>query len=129
MTIEQFERVNDLEKNKAYEKQKEEKIMRNFLESARRCLEMDLKEEIKMNDLATVDRIEGEYAVCELLSGEMVDIPLEKFKEIPQEGDIFNLEIISTEGIINYNVQNKNIEEMENRRRMILEKINRLKNR
>ena len=129
MTIEQFERINALKKDKTWNEQKEEEMMSYFLESAKRCLDSRLKEEIKMKDLATVDRIEGEYAVCELLNGDMVDIPLKQFKEIPLEGDIFNLEIISRDGVINYSIQDKNIEEMENRRRKILEKINRLKNR
>ena len=129
MTIEQFERTNELIKNKTWEQIKEEKMMNNFLESAKRHLDSSLKEEIRMKDLATVDRIEGEYAVCELLNGDMVDIPLKQFKSMPLEGDIFNLEIISKDGTINYDIQEKNIEEMENRRRKILEKINRLKNR
>lgn len=128
MTIEEFQRMNDLRKDKTWNELKEEKMMNNFLKSVRFHLDSKLKEEIRMKDLATVDRIEGEYAVCELLDGNMVDIPLNKFKEIPSEGDIFNLEVISSKGTINYNIQEKNIEEMENRRRLILEKINRLKN-
>lgn len=81
-----------------------------------------------MKDIATVDRIEGEYAVCELLDGNMVDIPLKQFKEIPSEGDIFNIEIIANNEKKIYIIYDKNTEEMERRRKIILEKINRIKN-
>ena len=65
------------------------------------------KGEIRMQDLASIDRIEGEYAVCELSDGNMVDIPLKDFKEIVSEGDIFDLEIIYKEGCKIYNVKGK----------------------
>lgn len=127
MTIEEFERINELRNNKTWRDKTEEKMRENFLESARKYLESDLKEEIRMKDFATVDRIEGEYAVCEILNGEMVDIPLKQFKQKPNEGDIFNIEVISANGAMNYIIQDKNIEEMEKRRKAILEKINRVK--
>ena len=80
-----------------------------------------------MKEIATIDRIEGEYAVCELLDGNMVDIPLKQFKERPSEGDIFNIETILDNGNVIYNIYEKNLIEMETRRRIILEKINRIK--
>ena len=81
-----------------------------------------------MNDLATIDRIEGEYAVCELQNGEMVDIHLNRFNERPSEGDIFNIEKTIENNQIIYNIKDLNTEEMERRRKAILEKINRIKN-
>ncbi|MCI8833007.1 MAG: DUF3006 domain-containing protein [Clostridia bacterium] len=80
-----------------------------------------------MKDLATIDRIEGEYAVCELLDGKMIDIPIGDFKEKVSEGDIFDLEIKSDKGKLTYNVTGKNNIEMEIRRKQILEKLNRIK--
>ena len=39
----------------------------------------------------TVDRIEGEFAVCELQNGSFVNIPLCVFGNA-KEGDVFNIE-------------------------------------
>ena len=86
------------------------------------------KGEIRMQDLASIDRIEGEYAVCELSDGNMVDIPLKDFKEIVSEGDIFDLEIIYKEGCKIYNVKGKNVNEMNLRREKMLEKLNKIQN-
>ena len=86
------------------------------------------KGEIRMKDLSSIDRIEGEYAVCELSDGNMVDIPLKDFKEIVSEGDIFDLEIIYKEGCKIYNVKGKNVNEMNLRREKILEKLNKIQN-
>ena len=79
-----------------------------------------------MKDLATIDRIEGEYAICELLDGKMVDIPIGDFKEKVSEGDIFNLEIKSDKGQLTYNIGEKNTLEMEIRRQQVLEKLNKI---
>ncbi len=100
-----------------------EKMINNFLQAIKRY---EIKEEISMKDLATVDRIEGEYAVCELLDGKMVDIPIGKFKEKVSEGDIFDLEIKSDKGQLMYAIGEKNTAEMEIRRKKILEKLNRI---
>lgn len=107
-----------------WEQRKFEKMNNNFLKAMKKY---EIKEEISMKDLATVDRIEGEYAVCELLDGKMVNIPIENFKEKVSEGDIFNLETKSNKGLLTYNVGEKNITEMEIRRKKILEKLNRIK--
>ena len=81
-----------------------------------------------MRDFIVIDRIEGEFAVCELSNGEMKDIALNHFKEKPREGDIYNIEIITNNGRITYNIEEKNIQEMERRRQIVLEKINSIKN-
>lgn len=80
-----------------------------------------------MKDLATVDRIEAEYAVCELLDGKMVEIPVKDFKEKVSEGDIFDLETKSDKGQVKYYIGDKNVGEMETRRKQVLEKLNRIK--
>ena len=127
MRIEKLERTKELKRKTDLREIHRDKFINNFLNATKRYL--NIREEIKMEDMATIDRIEGEYAVCELLNGDMVDIPLKQFKQRPSEGDIFNLEIISNNDRIHYDVKEKNIEEMEKRRRIILEKINRLKKR
>ncbi len=106
-----------------WEQRKSEKMKNNFLEALKRY---EIKEEISMKDLATVDRIEGEYVVCELLDGKIIDIPIKDFKDKVSEGDIFNLEVKSDKGEPRYNVGGKNTEEMEIRRKQILEKLNRI---
>ena len=108
-----------------WEQRKFEKMNNNFLEAIKR---REMKGEILMKDLATVDRIEGDYAVCELLDGSMVNIPVKDFKEKVSEGDIFDLEVKPVGGKLSYNVEKKNIEEMEIRRQKILEKLNKINN-
>ena len=110
---------------KKWELEKFEKMNSNFLQAINRY---KVKEEILMKDLATVDRIEGDYAVCELLDGSMVDIPVKDFREKVSEGDIFDLEVTSVNGKLNYNIQKKNLEEMGIRRKRMLEKLNKIKN-
>lgn len=110
-----------------------EKIENENLKSDIRCLTKSLqkfleKGEVRMQDLVSIDRIEGNYAVCELSDGNMIDIPLKDFKEIVSEGDIFDLEVIYKEGRKIYNVKGKNINEMNLRRGKILEKLNKIQN-
>ena len=112
-------------KNDVWEQRKVEKAKDNFLEALKRY---GLKGEILMRDLATIDRIEGDFAVCELLNGEMKDIPLKLFKEKVSEGDIFDVEVNLKEGQQIITVGEKNEKEMETRRRIILEKLNKIKN-
>ena len=118
---------NDIiEKRKitTWEQRKQEKIRKNFLEAIKKY---EIKEEISMKDLATIDRIEGSYAVCELLDGKMINISIRDFKENVSEGDIFDLKIKLEKGQTRYSVGEKNTAEMEIRRKQILEKLNRIK--
>lgn len=49
-------------------------------------------EELPKDALFTLDRYEGEYAVCENRdTGEMIDIPKAKISPSAKEGDILNL--------------------------------------
>lgn len=109
---------------KTLEQRKIEGMKNNFLEALNKYR---LKEEISMKDMATVDRIEGNYVVCELLNGEMTDIPLKLFKEKVSEGDIFDIEINLKDGQQVIAVGEKNEKEMEIRRNLILEKLNKIK--
>lgn len=112
-------------KRDLWEQRRNKQINKNFGEAIKRYGE---RKEICMKDLATVDRIEGEYAVCELLNGEMTDIQLKLFKEKVLEGDIFDIEINLKDGQQVITVGEKNEQEMEIRRKIILEKLNRIKN-
>lgn len=112
-------------KRDLWEQRRNKQINKNFGEAIKRYGE---RKEICMKDLATVDRIEGEYAVCELLNGEMTDIQLKLFKEKVSEGDIFDIEINLKDGQQVITVGEKNEQEMEIRRKIILEKLNRIKN-
>ena len=56
----------------------QEKIKENFVEAMEQYVQTN---EVTIKDIAAIDRIEeNKFAVCELLDGKMVDIPLEKFK-------------------------------------------------
>ncbi len=59
----------------------------------------------------TIDRFEGEYAVCENETGEMINIPTEQLPEKAKEGDI----IIESNGIytIDHDSSNKAKAEIE----------------
>lgn len=46
------------------------------------------KENFPLKCRLIVDRIEGNYAVCESENQEMLDIPLEDIPFIPNEGDV-----------------------------------------
>jgi hypothetical protein len=128
MKISDNELKNDIIIPKTLEELRNDKLSDRFMESAKNFLENKKNGEIRMSDLAVVDRIEGNYAVCELLDGTIVDISIERFKEKPLEGDIFNIELIFKSGKVQYNIGEKNIVEMENRRKLILEKLNKIRN-
>lgn len=59
---------------------------------------------------AVIDRFEGLYAVCELETGEIVDIEIERIPAEAKEGDVL---IIDDKGIV------IDIQETENRSKKI----------
>lgn len=78
--------------------------------------------------VASIDRFEGDYVVCELENGDMIDIPKNKFQYEVEEGEIINVEVICKEGkIADVIVYEKNEEEKQRRLQIIKEKLNRLK--
>lgn len=104
----------------------QEKIKENFIESMEQYVSTN---EVTLKDIASIDRIEeNKFAVCELLDGKMVDIPLQEFKYEVKPGDVINLEIKYKNGEINkVNVKDKNEEERQRRIQLIQEKIQKLK--
>ena len=104
----------------------QEKIKENFIESMEQYVSTN---EVTLKDIASIDRIEeNKFAVCELLDGKMVDIPLQEFKYEVKPGDVINLEIKYKNGEINkVNVKDKNEEERQRRIQLVQEKIKKLK--
>lgn len=58
----------------------------------------------------TVDRVEGEYAICEQENRQMIDIPLKDIPFIVKEGDVIE---------INGSTYQFNAEETKRRKRQI----------
>ena len=104
----------------------QEKIKENFVEAMEQYVQTN---EVTIKDIAAIDRIEeNKIAVCELLDGKMVDIPLEKFKYDVTSGDVINLEITYKNGEINkIEVKEKNEEERQRRIKILQEKLDKLK--
>ena len=104
----------------------QEKIKENFIDSMEKYVNTN---DITIKDIASIDRIEEDkFAVCELLDGNMVDIPLEDFKYDVKSGDCINVEITYKEGKIDkVYVKDKNEEEKQRRIELVEEKIKKLK--
>lgn len=78
--------------------------------------------------VASIDRFEGDIAVCELENGEMIDILKDKFQYEVEAGDVINVEVFYEEGkILDVIVHEKNEEEKQRRLQIIKEKLERLK--
>ncbi len=104
----------------------QEKIKENFIDSMEKYVNTN---NITIKDVASIDRIEEDrFAVCELLDGNMVDIPLKDFKYDVKSGDCINVEITYKEGKIDkVYVKDKNEEEKQRRIELVEEKIKKLK--
>lgn len=104
----------------------QEKIKENFVEAMEQYVQTN---EVIIKDIAAIDRIEeNKIAVCELLDGKMVDIPLEKFKYDVTSGDVINIEVTYKNGEINkIEVKEKNEEERQRRIKILQEKLDKLK--
>lgn len=78
--------------------------------------------------VVSIDRFEGNYAVCELENGQMIDILKSKFNYDVNEGDIINIEIVYELGkISDIIVHDKNEEEKQRRLKAIKEKLKKIK--
>lgn len=102
-----------------------EQTKQNLMDSMKEYLE---KGQIKIQDCISIDRIEGEIAVSELSNGEMLNIPLDKFKDTIESGDVVNVQLIYQEGSIQKVViQDKNEEEKARRLEIIRQKTEKIK--
>lgn len=76
----------------------------------------------------SIDRFEGEYAVCELENGRMINIEKSKFTYPITEGDIINIELEYANGdISNIKIYEKNEEEKQRRLEIIRKRLKRIK--
>lgn len=76
----------------------------------------------------SIDRFEGEYAVCELENGRMINIEKNKFLYPVEEGDIINIELEYVNGdISNIRIYGKNEEEKQRRLQIIRNRLKRIK--
>ncbi len=77
--------------------------------------------------VASIDRFEGDYVVCELEDGKMIDILKSKIPYEVKKGDIINVEIQYQEGkVLNIVIHEKNDEEKHRRLQIIKERLKRI---
>lgn len=100
----------------------------DFLQSLENFLSKDGKE-IEMIETATIDRIESDFAVCELSDKSFVNVPLDKFDFEINASDIVKLNLQYENGkISDISVISKDDDEKQVRQNIINEKFNKLKN-
>lgn len=109
---------------------KNRKERENFIESIQNyAKEMEKKQDVKLIDTASIDRIEGEIAVCELLDGNMVDIPVANIPFSIKDGDILKVELNYKDGKIDkLTVLEKDEEERKRRVEYIQKKVKEIRN-
>ncbi len=120
----------NLERKNNIEKTWESHINEKLQESLKKAIKHrdGAKEEIEIEDMGAIDSIEDEIVKCEILNGDMLEIPQDKFKYNIEEGDIINLKLTYKEGnLIHIDVLDKNEEEKRIRIKMIQEKINKIR--
>ena len=77
--------------------------------------------------VASIDRFEGDYVVCELEDGKMIDILKSKIPYEVKEGDVINVEIQYQSGrVLNIVIHGKNDEEKYRRLQIIKERLKRI---
>ena len=75
----------------------------------------------------SIDRFEGNIAVCELENGEMINISKEKFPYSIIEGDVINVEVIyNGTQISDVKIYEKNEQEKQRRQQIIREKMSKI---
>lgn len=101
----------------------------NLIESIKNYIEnLEKRENVKMIDTASVDRIENNIAVCELLNGKIVNISTEKIPFSIKEGDVLKLDITYKNGkIVEIEVKEKDEQEKRIREEWIKNKIKEIK--
>lgn len=122
---EELEKTEDV--FKTWDKHINEKIGEN-LKNAIKHRKQDNTNEIQIEDIGAIDSIEDGVVRCEILNGEMLDIPKGDFKFDIQEGDVVNLKLTYKDGkLIKTEVLSKNEEEKQLRLKMMREQINRIR--
>lgn len=122
---EELEKTEDV--FKTWEKHINEKIGEN-LRNAIKHRNQDNTNEIEIEDMGAIDSIEDGIVKCEILNGEMLDIPKGDFKFNIEEGDVVNLKLTYKDGkLIKTEVLDKNEEEKQLRLKMMREQIKRIR--
>lgn len=99
----------------------------DFLQSLENFLSNRGKD-IKMIETATVDKIENNFAVCELSDKSFLNIPLSKFNFDVSESDIVKLNVTYENGkISNVAVISRDDNEKEIRQKLIQDKFQSLR--
>ncbi len=88
----------ELEKTEDIFKTWENRRNKQIAENLKNAVRHKNGEEIEIGDIGAIDSIEDEIVRCEILNGEMLDIPIERFKEEIEEGDIVNLKLTYQKG-------------------------------
>ena len=123
---------NQLENNQQLDNYIEKKVKETLIESLENYVENlkkgEVPKEITINDYISIDRIEGNIAVCELSDGTMLDINKNEFKFSVTEGDIIKVELKYENGKQKeYTILEKDEEEKIRRIQAIKEKMDKIK--
>lgn len=122
---EKLEKTEDV--FRAWEKHINEKIGEN-LRNAIKHRNQDNTNEIEIKDMGAIDSIEDGVVRCEILNGEILDIPKGDFKFDIEEGDVVNLKLTYKDGnLIKTEVLGKNEEEKQLRLKMMREQMKRIR--
>lgn len=122
---EELEKTEDV--FKTWEKHINEKIGEN-LRNAIKHRNQDNTNEIEIKDMGAIDSIEDGVVRCEILNGEILDIPKGDFKFDIEEGDVVNLKLTYKDGnLIKTEVLGKNEEEKQLRLKMMREQMKRIR--
>ena len=123
---------NQLENNEQLDNYIENKVKETLIESLENYVENlknnDKQKEITIKDYMSIDRIEGDIAVCELSDGTMLNINKNEFKFNIAEGDIIKVELKYEEGKQKeYKILEKDEEEKLRRMQAVKEKMDKIK--
>lgn len=103
-------------------------VMVDHLKNAIKHRDENNIEEIEIGDMGAIDSIEGEIVRCEILNGDMLELPKREFKYDIEEGDVVNLKLTYKEGkLTKTEILDKNDEEKRLRINMMMKKIRKIK--
>ena len=123
---------NNLENNQQLDNYIENKVKETLIEALENHVENlkkgEVQKEITIKDYMSIDRIEGDIAVCELSDGTILDINKNEFKFNIAEGDIIKVELKYKEGKqTEYKILEKDEEEKLRRIQAVKQKMDKIK--
>lgn len=103
-------------------------VMVEHLKNAIKHRDENNIEEIEIGDMGAIDSIEDGVVKCEILNGDMLELPKKDFKYDIEEGDVVNLKLTYKEGsLVKTEILDKNDEEKRLRINMMMEKMRRIR--